>query len=64
MAGAVGAGNIASGMLTETTGCALAICASVDRPTYIHVDGNLARLHEPAIVEILPKALKVHFPPP
>ena len=34
VAGAVGAGNIASGMLTETTGCALAICASVDRPTY------------------------------
>ncbi len=36
---------------------------SVDRPTYIHVDGNLKHLSEPATVEILPKALKVVFPP-
>ena len=36
---------------------------SVDRPTYIHVDGNLEHMHEPATVEILPKALKVLFPP-
>jgi YegS/Rv2252/BmrU family lipid kinase len=36
---------------------------AVDRPTYIHVDGNLKRLTEPAIVEILPKALQVVFPP-
>lgn len=31
---AVGAGNIAPGMITETTGCALAICATVERPAY------------------------------
>jgi diacylglycerol kinase (ATP) len=36
---------------------------SVDRPTFIHVDGNLKRMSEPATVEILPKALKVVFPP-
>ncbi|MEW6756944.1 MAG: diacylglycerol kinase family protein [Acidobacteriota bacterium] len=36
---------------------------SVDRPTYIHVDGNLKTLTEPATVEILPLALKVMFPP-
>ena len=36
---------------------------SVDRPTYIHVDGNLKHMDGPAIVEILPKALKVVFPP-
>lgn len=36
---------------------------SVDRPTYIHVDGNLKRMTEPATVEIMPKALKVVFPP-
>ncbi len=36
---------------------------SVDRPTYIHVDGNLKRMTEPATVEIIPKALKVVFPP-
>ena len=36
---------------------------SVDRPTYIHVDGNLKHMNEPATVEILPKALKVLFPP-
>ncbi|MBL4700473.1 MAG: hypothetical protein JKX85_04370 [Phycisphaeraceae bacterium] len=34
IAGAVGAGNIASGMITETTGSALAICATVERPIY------------------------------
>lgn len=37
---------------------------SVDRPTYIHVDGNLKTLTEPAIVEIVPRALDVLFPPP
>jgi len=31
---AVGAGNIAPGMVTETTGCALAVCATVERPVY------------------------------
>jgi xylulokinase len=31
---AVGAGNIAPGMITENTGAALAICATVDKPTY------------------------------
>ncbi len=36
---------------------------AVDRPTYIHVDGNLRQMTEPAIVEILPKALRVVFPP-
>jgi xylulokinase len=34
VAGAVGAGNIAPGIVTETTGAALAICATVDAPTY------------------------------
>ena len=34
VAAAVGAGNIAPGMITETTGGALAICATVDRPVY------------------------------
>lgn len=34
VAAAVGAGNIAPGMVTETTGSVLAICASVDRPVY------------------------------
>lgn len=34
IAGAVGAGNIEPGIVTETTGAALALCASVDRPTY------------------------------
>lgn len=31
---AVGAGNIAPGMITETTGCALAICATLERAVY------------------------------
>ncbi len=31
IAGAVGAGNIAPGMITETTGTAMAVCASVDK---------------------------------
>lgn len=34
VAATVGAGNRAPGMVTETTGCALAICATVDRPIY------------------------------
>jgi xylulokinase len=34
IAGAVGAGNIEPGVLTETTGASLALCASVDRPIY------------------------------
>lgn len=34
VAAAVGAGNRAPGMVTETTGCALAICATIDRPFY------------------------------
>ena len=34
IAAAVGAGNIEPGMITETTGCALAICATVENPTY------------------------------
>jgi len=37
---------------------------TVDRPTFIHVDGNIRHLSEPATVEILPSALKVIFPPP
>lgn len=32
--GAVGAGNIAPGLVTETTGTALAVCASSARPVY------------------------------
>ena len=34
VASAVGAGNIAPGMITETTGCALAVCATVEHPVY------------------------------
>lgn len=34
VAGAVGAGNLRPGMVTETTGAALALCATVDRPLY------------------------------
>ncbi|HPN84639.1 MAG TPA: FGGY family carbohydrate kinase [Victivallales bacterium] len=34
VAAAVGAGNIAPGMLTETTGCALAVCATVRNIAY------------------------------
>ena len=33
-AGAIGAGNISPGIITETTGAALAICATFDRLTY------------------------------
>ncbi len=34
IAAAVGAGNIKPGMVTETTGSALAVCATVAKPTY------------------------------
>ncbi len=34
VAGAVGAGNIEPGIVTETTGAALALCASFSEPTY------------------------------
>ena len=34
IAGAIGAGNLEPGTITETTGAALAICATVDQPTY------------------------------
>lgn len=34
VAGAVGAGNIGSGIVTETTGSALAVCATLDKPYY------------------------------
>lgn len=34
VAGAVGAGNIEAGVVTETTGAALAICATSNRPSY------------------------------
>lgn len=34
VAGAVGAGNIEPGIVTETTGAALALCASFPKPTY------------------------------
>lgn len=34
VAAAVGAGNIAPGMITATTGCALAVCATVASPAY------------------------------
>jgi len=33
-AGAIGAGNIAPGVITETTGGALAICATIDKPVF------------------------------
>ncbi len=32
--GAIGVGNIAPGVISENTGAALAICATVDRPTF------------------------------
>lgn len=35
---------------------------AVDRPTYIHVDGNLKHMSGPATVQILKNALKVVFP--
>ena len=34
IAGAIGAGNIKPGVITETTGTAMAICTTVDKPTY------------------------------
>lgn len=34
VAGAVGAGNLEPGVITETTGAALAICATLDEPKY------------------------------
>lgn len=34
VSGALGAGNISSGMITETTGCAMAVCATWDHPAY------------------------------
>jgi xylulokinase len=34
VAAAVGAGNVAPGVITETTGAALAVCATVDGPVY------------------------------
>ena len=34
MAGVVGAGNIAPGIVTETTGTALVLAATIERPTY------------------------------
>ncbi|MBN2642715.1 MAG: hypothetical protein JXR78_13760, partial [Victivallales bacterium] len=34
VAAAVGAGNIAPGMITETTGSAMAVCATLDAPAY------------------------------
>ncbi len=34
VASALGAGNLAQGMITETTGSAMAVCATVDRPIY------------------------------
>lgn len=34
IAGAVGAGNIAPGIVTETTGAALAVCVTLEKPVY------------------------------
>jgi len=34
IAGAIGAGNLKPGIVSETTGAALAICATCDQPTY------------------------------
>ncbi len=34
IAGAVGAGNLEPGMVTECTGAAMALCATIDRPMY------------------------------
>lgn len=36
---------------------------SVDRPLYIHVDGNVHRMNEPFTAEVIPSALRVLFPP-
>lgn len=35
---------------------------AVDRPSYIHVDGNLHHVREPFTAEVMPAALKVLFP--
>ena len=35
---------------------------AVNRPTYIHTDGNLHHVREPFTIEVLPAALKVLFP--
>jgi len=34
VAGAIGAGNLEPGVITESTGAAMALCATLDRPTY------------------------------
>jgi len=45
IAGAVGAGNLAPGILSETTGAALAICATCARPTYDPAKGIPCQTH-------------------
>lgn len=55
LAAAVGAGNIAPGMVTETTGCAMAICATVERPTYDNeMRIGLYRHAKPGMFAVLP----------
>ncbi len=55
VAAAVGAGNIAPGMITETTGCALAVCATVAQPVYDpQMRVGLYRHAEPGLFVLLP----------
>lgn len=55
VAAAVGAGNIAPGMVTETTGCALAVCATVEHPVYDpHMRIGLYRHAVPGLFVLMP----------
>ena len=55
LAAAVGAGNIAPGMVTETTGCAMAICATVESPVYDpEMRIGIYRHAQPGVFTLLP----------
>ena len=55
IAGALGAGNIAPGMISETTGAALAICAATNKPLYDpHKRLGLYRHSRPGSFVLLP----------
>ncbi len=55
LAGAVGAGNARPGDATETTGAALAICATVERPTYDPLRNMPCHCHAvPGLYAMLP----------
>lgn len=55
VAAAVGAGNLAPGLITETTGSALAVCATVDAPVYDpRMRVGLYRHARPGLFVLLP----------